>query len=70
MKIIRISNLEEAVTIFQKIGADPYGIEAMAPKTLHVNILLKDKSCKVANILKQEMLSVGGDAAVARRRTA
>jgi dihydropteroate synthase len=58
--------LGEALTLFQKIGVDPYGIEVMAPKTLNVNILLKDQSCKVANILKQEMLSIGGDAAVAR----
>ena len=66
MQIIKIINLEEAVSIFQKIGVDPYGIEAMTPKTINVNILLKDKSCKVANIIKQEMLSIGGDAAVAR----
>ena len=66
MKIIKINNLEEAVIIFQKIGVDPYGIEAMATKTINVNILLKDKSCKVANIIKQEMLSIGGDAAIAR----
>ncbi len=66
MKIIKINNLEEALAIFQKIGVDPYGIEAMAPKTLNINILLKDKSCRVANIIKQEMLSIGGDAAVAR----
>ena len=66
MQIIKINNLEEAAVIFQQIGVDPYGIEAMAPKSLNVNILLKDKSCKVANIIKQEMLSIGGDAAVAR----
>ena len=66
MKIIKINNLEESVAIFQKIGVDPYGIEAMAPKSINVNMLLKDKSCKVANIIKQEMLSIGGDAAVAR----
>ncbi len=66
MKIIKINDLKQAVAIFQQIGVDPYGIEAMAPKTINVNILLKDKSCKVANIIKQEMLSIGGDAAVAR----
>jgi dihydropteroate synthase len=66
LKIIKINNLGEAVVIFQKIGVDPYGIEAMAPKTLNINILLKDKPCKIANIIKQEMLSIGGDAAVAR----
>ncbi len=56
----------DSVAIFQQIGVDPYGIEAMAPKTLNVNLLLKDQSCKIANIIKQEMLSIGGDAAVAR----
>lgn len=58
--------MEEALTLFKQIGVDPYGIEAMAPKTLNINILLKDKPCKIANIIKQEILSIGGDAAVAR----
>ena len=66
LKIVKINNFNEAIEIFQKIGVDPYGINAMAPKTQHVNILLKAQSCKVANILKQEMLSLGADAAVAR----
>lgn len=66
MKIVTINNYNEAAEIFQNIGVDPYGINAMAPKTQHVNILLKAQSCKVANILKQEMLALNGDAAVAR----
>jgi dihydropteroate synthase len=66
LKLVKINNFNEAIEIFQKIGVDPYGINAMAPKTRQVNILLKAQSCKVANILKQEMLSLGADAAVAR----
>lgn len=66
MKIINIKNLEETAAIFKKIGVDPYGIDAMASKTISINILLEDQPCKIANIIKQEMLSVGGDAAVAR----
>ncbi|MFZ3055960.1 MAG: dihydropteroate synthase [Smithella sp.] len=54
------------MSIFKKIGVDPYGIDAMASKTININILLESQPCKVANIIKQEMLSVGGDAAVAR----
>jgi len=54
------------VSIFKKIGVDPYGIDAMVSKTININILLESQPCKVANIIKQEMLSVGGDAAVAR----
>lgn len=38
----------------------------MLPKMEHFNILLQDIECRVANIIKQEMLSLGGDAAVAR----
>ncbi len=66
MKIVTIHHNSEAVALFQKIGVDPYGISAMTPKTRHVNILLSARPCKVANILKQEMLSLGADAAVAR----
>jgi dihydropteroate synthase len=66
VKIINIRDLAQATSIFKKIGVDPYGIDAMLPKTININILLKDKPCKIANIIKQEMLSIGGDAAVAR----
>ncbi len=66
MKIIKIETLKEAVALFKKIGVDPYGIDAMAPKTINVNILIEKQPCKIANVLKQEMLSIGGDAAVAR----
>lgn len=66
MRTIEIKNIEEAAAVFRKIGVDPYGIEAMAPKTININILLEKQSCKIANIIKQEMLSIGGDAAVAR----
>ncbi|MCX5850397.1 MAG: dihydropteroate synthase [Deltaproteobacteria bacterium] len=66
MKIIKIKNFDEAAAIFKKIGVDPYGIDAMSPKTININILLENQPCKTANIIKQEMLSIGGDAAVAR----
>jgi dihydropteroate synthase len=66
VNVIKIKNLEEATAILKKIGVDHYGIDAMASKTININILLEDQPCKIANIIKQEMLSVGGDAAVAR----
>lgn len=66
MKIINIRNPVQATEILRKIGVDPYGIDAMLPKTMNINVLLKNKPCKVANIIKQEMLSIGGDAAVHR----
>ncbi len=66
MKIVKINHFNEAVELFQKIGVDPYGIQAMLSKTISVNIHIPALSCKIANILKQEMLSLGADAAVAR----
>ena len=56
----------QAIRILKDIDVDPYGIEAMLPKMAHLNILIRRFPCKVANIIKQEMLSVGADAAVAR----
>ncbi len=66
MKIVHIHSFHEAAEIFNNIGVDPYGIKAMAPKAQHLNILLSSQSCQIANILKQEMLSLGADAAVTR----
>ncbi|MBN1380820.1 MAG: dihydropteroate synthase [Deltaproteobacteria bacterium] len=57
---------DEACKALKKVKVDPYGIEAMLPKMQNLNILLEQLECKVANIIKQEMLSVGGDCAVAR----
>ncbi|HNW40096.1 MAG TPA: dihydropteroate synthase [Candidatus Omnitrophota bacterium] len=49
-----------------EIGADPYGIKIMLPKASAFLIRLKAVNNVVANILKQEMLALGADAAVAR----
>ena len=56
----------EAADILKRIDVDPYGIEAMLPKMVNMNIHIQGLPCKVANIIKQEMLAIGGDAAVAR----
>ncbi|MBE9547550.1 MAG: dihydropteroate synthase, partial [Proteobacteria bacterium] len=66
LRYLNLTSLSEAVEELKKVGVDPYGIEAMAPKMMNVNILIEGVECKVANIIKQEMLSIGGDAAVAR----
>lgn len=66
MRYLKLTSLSEAIEELKKVGVDPHGIEAMAPKMMTANILIEDVECKVANIMKQEMLSIGGDAAVAR----
>ncbi len=66
MRYLYISDPEEAEEELTRIGVDPYGIEAMRPKMSYLKVLLEGIECKVANILKQEMLSIGGDVAVSR----
>ena len=68
MKLRRLlcTSERQAISILKDIGVDPYGIDAMLPKMAHLNILIPGLPCKVANIIKQEMLSIGADAAVAR----
>ncbi len=56
----------EVTKEMERIGVDPRGIELMAPKALFQTIKLEDVGSTAANILKQEMLSLDGDAAVAR----
>ena len=48
------------------IGVDPYGIKIMLPKTSAFLIHLNSISNISANIIKQEMLSLGADAALAK----
>ncbi|HEY4715956.1 MAG TPA: dihydropteroate synthase [bacterium] len=63
---LRINTLEEAKNELKAVDVASVGIELMAPKMLNLNIKLKSVPLKTANILKQEMLSIGGDAAVSK----
>ena len=49
-----------------KMGVDPVGIEMMEGKSRHHLIRLDDVDLKAALILKQDMLSLGGEAALCR----
>lgn len=66
LRCLHLQTIAEAVEILKRIEVDPYGIEAMLSKMVHINILVEGVECKIANIIKQEMLSIGGDAAVSR----
>ncbi len=56
----------EARRELERIGVDPAGIDRMLPKLELLPILIPRIKPAAANILKQELLSLGGDAAVAR----
>jgi dihydropteroate synthase len=66
MRIFRSSGSPEVEKIMRGIGVDPYGIKIMLPKADTFLIRLNAVSNISVNILKQEMLSLGGDVAVAR----
>ncbi len=66
MRYLHITSSAQAENELKKVGVDLPGIDAMLPKMENVNLLVEEIECKIANILKQEMLSIGGDVAVAR----
>lgn len=61
-----INNQHQARMALERIGVDPEGYPYLLPKALFRTILLKNLPCRAANIIKQEMLSKGGEAAVSR----
>ncbi len=63
---LTILGIEDARRELHKIQVSSQGVEVMAPKALQMAVKLTNVRLGAANILKQEMLSVGGDAAVAR----
>jgi dihydropteroate synthase len=66
MRIFSFSSAGQIKKIMLEIGVDPYGVKIMLPKAESFLIHLKAINNVAANILKQEMLSLGADAAIAR----
>ncbi len=64
IRCIHITNANEAIQQMKKVGVDPTGIKLMEGKTLHFNLKVEGIDPRTANLLKQEMLSMGGDVAV------
>ncbi len=68
MQIFRITNHPERIFgLLKKIGVHPQGIKIMFPKTQLKLIYIKGISGFKANLLKQEMLSLGGDCAMPKK---
>lgn len=63
---VEIKTLQDAEKEIQKIGSDPQSIAIMAPKAVSKNIKLENVIFQDAIIIKQDMLSVGGEVAVPR----
>lgn len=65
-RLLIVEDEAEARQEILRVGADPAGVERMAAKMVRRLVKLTGVPCRAANILKQEMLALGGDAAVAR----
>ena len=66
MRILHLEGEKELRAVFHELNVDPYGIDIMFLKALPCLIRLNGISCIAATILKQEMLSLGGDVALPR----
>ena len=63
--ILNIKNLTEAEIEIAKIDVHPVGVQIMALKAVYRIVKFEDVDPKTANIVKQEMLSRGGEVAIA-----
>jgi dihydropteroate synthase len=66
IQILKTDSKNEVARIMREIAVDPYGIKIMLPKAITHLVRMNAVSNITANILKQEMLSLGGDVAVSR----
>ena len=66
VRVLPLISDEESLRALTAVKVDPAARDILLPKMKHLNIRIADVECKVANIIKQEMLSLGADAAVAR----
>ena len=64
IRCLQINSASEALQQLGKVGVDTAGMRQMEGKALHLNLKVEGIDPRTANLLKQEMLSLGGDAAV------
>lgn len=66
-RFIKIETLSEARTEIHNIGSDPQSLDIMAPKAVFRVIKLEQVILQDAIIIKQDMLSLGGEVAIPRQ---
>lgn len=63
-KFVAVESLSDAEKIISSIGSDPGSISIMAPKSVLKVIRFENVVLQDAIIIKQDMLSIGGEVAV------
>ena len=64
IRIFSLANRNDIRREMKTIGVDPYGVKLMLPKAIPFLLKLENIDSRAANILKQEMLSLDGEAAI------
>jgi dihydropteroate synthase len=64
IRCLNITNASEAIHQMENVGVDSTATELMKGKTLHLNFKVEGIDPRTANLLKQEMFSLGGDVAL------
>jgi dihydropteroate synthase len=65
-RIVNLKSKKDAIKAISDIGVYPVSLKFLKPKASYFTIKLEKISCAACNIIKQEMLSLGADAAVAK----
>jgi len=63
---MKVSSIAEAREMLVGLGCDPGGVEIMAPKAVLRVVRCRDVVLQDAVMVKQDMLSVGGEVAIPR----
>ncbi len=64
VRCLHITQAGQAIRHMEKIGVDPADLERMEGQCTHFSLKVENIPPRAANLLKQELLSLGGDAAV------
>ncbi len=67
IRFLNITTAKDAIHEMGKVGVDATGLKLMKGKALHYNFKIEGIEPRIANLLKQEMLSLGGDVALNRK---
>lgn len=65
-RLLWVENEAVAGQVLQSLGTDPAGSSDLAGEMVRRLVHLSAVPCRAANVLRQEMLALGGDAALAR----
>lgn len=65
-RVLRVENMRDAARLLDELGADPGGAVRMSRKMQHLSVSVEKVQVRAAHIIKETMLSRGGECATPR----